>query len=265
MTHNCRKKHPGKCCLPFLFKVTFDSINVSDAKALCLRSVITTSAPSVQSSSAKAVWMLLKSGARSLCWSTMWATRPRGHSKNVTSLVERINRTCAQMSFQAERTFFMGGKTIETKHFPESFLLLSAADLMEVWRLKQQSFSCCRAESPQRRPSLAKCPSWLHCHRVLQGSWSSDRLDDGELRSQHWIYISLHLWLRWKNEWVYKCIFFLSCFVSAGFLCRVCRVSVQLPALLFQSSLRVLAEIRLGLQPPSCRHVGGKHFHISFW
>lgn len=66
-----------------------------------------------------------------------------------------------------------------------------------------------------------------------------------------------------REKWVH--VFLVSCFLFAGFLCGVCGVPVLLPALLFQSPVRVLAEIRPGLQPPSCRHVGGKHSHRSFW
>lgn len=95
--------------------VDSDSINVGDTKTFCLRPVITMSMlwvlAGVLSSDpfffffAKGVLMLLKSRACRLCWSAMWATRPRGHSKNVISLVEHINCTCAPVSFQAERTF----------------------------------------------------------------------------------------------------------------------------------------------------------------
>lgn len=66
----------------------------------------------------------------------MWATRPRGHSKNVISLVEHINCTCAPVSFQAERTFpgrkKKEEKSDQTKHFPVSLLLVSAAALVKA-------------------------------------------------------------------------------------------------------------------------------------
>lgn len=112
-----QEKHPGT--LPFLFKVASDSISVGDARTCCLRSVITMSMPSVPSPGSfwvfffqfLSVLMLLKGRARSLCWNTMWATQPRGRSKNVTSLVEHINCTCALISFQAERTFSRGNKS----------------------------------------------------------------------------------------------------------------------------------------------------------
>lgn len=67
-----------------------------------------------------------------------------------------------------------------------------------------------------------------------------------------------------KKMRAYKCIFVLSPLPSPGFLCGMRRVSAQLPALLFQSSVRVLAEICLGLQSPSSCHVGGKNVHIAF-